>query len=299
MAYLNSLEKSKMYLDSVLELFNRTSLTAALNTASQQYDWMGADELKVLMIKTNGLGDYQKDVGYPQGAIEATWETLKLATDRGVKFLLDRVDNDEVLALTMGRVAEDFTKFRMVPELDAYRFSKYANGAGKKEEHQTLNYENILQTIDGARVYMNSLDVPTDGRFLFVNQNLEGAISNALKRYWGNDAVINTEVKSYNGMQIVYVPNSRFQSMIQLNSGENNEWGYKIPDESLDINFMLMYPKSVVQAAKVNNGKFISADEPATMVDSNIFLFRIYHDAFVIDPLKNGVYVSVKPKAAP
>jgi hypothetical protein len=293
MPYLNSLEKSKMYLDTILELFNRTSLTEPLNSASQQYNWMGADELKVLMIKTNGLGDYQKDIGYPQGSIEATWETMKLVTDRGVKFLLDRVDNDEVLALTMGRVAEDFTKFRMVPELDAYRLAKYANGAGEKVTG-ALTATSLLTAINTAKVHMNCHDVPVDSRILFINQDLELAMSEALNRVFAGESSINTEIKNFNGMRIVYVPSNRFQTKIMLKSGEDSEWGYEADPTSVDINFMLLYPKLVVQAAKVANGKFISADDPGNEIDSHKFLFRIYHDAFVIDPLKDGVYVHTK-----
>jgi len=293
MANLNSLEKSKMYLDTILEVFKRNSLTAPMDSLSQQFDWLGADELRVLKIETNGLGDYQKDVGYPQGAISATWDTMKLATDRGVKFLLDRIDDEETLALTMGRVADNFTKMQMIPELDAYRFSRYANGAGTSVT-ETLNSNNILDALNLAKVHMNTKDVPSDGRLLYVNQDLEIHFLNAVKRVWGSDSAINTEILNYNGMKIVFVPKNRFQTLIQLNSGENNQWGYQADPASKDINFMLIYPQAVVQAAKTAKGKFVSANEPATMIDSDIFMFRIFHDAFVIDRLKDGVYLNVK-----
>jgi hypothetical protein len=93
-------------------------------------------------------------------------------------------------------------------------------------------------------------------------------------------------------MDVIYVPSTRFQTLIELLPGGMNG-GYKAATASKDINFLLMHPKSVVQAAKTARGKFINADENQT-VDSHQFLFRIYHDAYVIEPLKDGVYVCTK-----
>jgi hypothetical protein len=289
--YKNTLEKSKKYLDIILELFVRASITNRLDAESQQFDWMGADELKILKLSTTGLGDYKKDVGYPQGAITAIWEIIKLAQDRGARFLLDRVDNDEVMGLTLGRVAQNFVDYQMAPELDAYRFAQYAAGAGGKGTG-TLNKGNILDAIDTAKSSLNKNSVPKEGRILFVNEDLETAFNGAINRQWSNESAINREVLRYNGMDILFVPPNRFHDEVILNSGEEDKWGYE-PDGK-EINFMLLYPKSIVQARKVSNAKFISADEPANEVDSNKFMFRIYHDAFVLDRYKDGVYVNTK-----
>jgi hypothetical protein len=98
---------------------------------------------------------------------------------------------------------------------------------------------------------------------------------------------------NYNGMDIVYVPNKRFQTLIELNSGENDQWGYTIDSTSKAINFILMQPKCVIQAAKTAKGKFFTPDENQN-ADSHKFMFRIFHDAFVIEKLKDGVYVHTK-----
>lgn len=284
----NNLEKSQKYLDLILELFKKGSLTARLDSESMQYDNSDAKTVKVLTVSTTGLGNYVKDQGYPQGAITTAWIPFELNQDRGAKFLLDRIDDDEVLGLTIGRAAQEFTDFQMIPELDAYRFAKYYDGAGKKVSAD-LNRETILEAFDAAAVHLNSLDVPETSRILYVNQNLELATRAALNRVYANEGTINTRVTNYNGMEIVYVPNKRFQTLIELNSGANDQWGYKIDPASKSINFILMYTRAVVQASKTAKGKFISADENPN-VDSHQFAFRIFHDAFVIDKIKDGVY---------
>jgi hypothetical protein len=291
MAYLNSLEKSQKYLDLVLELFKKGSLTQRLDTECMQYDNLDASVVKALIIKTTGLGNYEKDKGYPQGAITAKWENLVLNTDRGVRFMLDRVDNDEVLALTIGKAAQSFVDYEMTPEMDAYRFVKYCDGAGEKKT-ATLDKDNVLEAIDAADAHLNEKNAPTEGRILFVSQKLETLFNKAVSRTYANEDRINTRIKNYNGMDVIYVPSTRFQTVIQLEPGDT-AWGYKAGAGSKDINFMLMHPKSVVQAAKTARGKFIKADENQT-VDSDEFLFRIFHDAFVIEALADGVYANTK-----
>jgi hypothetical protein len=235
-------------------------------------------------------------VGFPQGSIKTTWIPFELNVDRGVKFLLDRIDNDEVLGLEMGRAAQNFTDYQMIPELDAYRFAKYSEGAGKKET-KLFNGTgaDLLNSIDEAATYMNGLDVPETGRILYVNQDLEIKFRSGVSRMWDNNNVINTRIESYNGLTVLFVPKKRFKTLIELNSGENNEFGFTTPEGAQDINFMIIYPQSVIQASKTAKGKFISADENQR-VDSNEFQFRVYHDSYVIDKVKDGVYVSVKPE---
>ena len=286
----NNLERSQKYLSVIMELFKKGSLTARLDSQSRQIDHSDAKTVKVLHVTTTGMGNYVKDVGYPQGAITTEWLPFELNVDRGAKFLLDRIDDDEVLGLSMGGAARNFTDFHMIPELDAYRFNKYYDGAGKKVT-EVLNNENILTAFDTAATYMNGLNVP-EGRILFVNQNNELALRTALNRVWANDGSINTRITNYNGMEIVYVPDSRFQTVIELLTGENDQWGYKADPASKSINFLLLYPQSVIQANKTSKSKFLSADENPNL-DSHQFAFRIFHDSYVIDLLKDGVYASI------
>jgi len=179
---------------------------------------------------------------------------------------------------------------------------QYAKGAGKivngglygiEDPPSGSNGFSLLMNIDKAATYMNGLNVPETGRILYVNQDLELTLRSALNRMWSNDFAVNTKIESYNGLQIVYVPSKRFNTLIKLNSGASNQWGYTVDDDSKEINFMLMYPRAVIQANKTAKAKFFTADENQT-ADSALFQFRIFHDAFVIDELKDGVYVDVR-----
>ena len=85
--------------------------------------------MKVLKTSTTGLGNYSRSNGYPKGDVTATWESMKLTEERGKEISVDRMDNEESLGMTFGAVTGTFMRDWVIPELDAYRFAKYASTA--------------------------------------------------------------------------------------------------------------------------------------------------------------------------
>ena len=64
---------------------------------------------------------------------------MKFNYDRGRKFSVDAMDNEETAGLAFGKLASEFIRTKAVPEMDAVRFASYAaiNGIGSKTEtHQ-------------------------------------------------------------------------------------------------------------------------------------------------------------------
>jgi hypothetical protein len=180
----------------------------------------------------------------------------------------------------------------MIPEVDSYRFSKFAGAAGTKIT-ATLTKDNILEAFDLAAVTMNNAEVPDDGsRLLFVNQALELEVRKALVRGgFTNEGAINTRIMSYNGMNLVFVPSNRFNTAITLNDGTGDVWGYTPGGDS--INFLLIDPKAVWVVTRAASGKFITAAENQKR-DSNEFMFRICHDAGAINTREIGIYANTE-----
>ena len=83
-----------------------------------------------------GLGDYDRDSGYVDGAITYSFQTMKLTKDRGRRFRLDAIDVDESgFALAAANVASEFQRTKVIPEVDAYRYSTLAELAEVKKEY--------------------------------------------------------------------------------------------------------------------------------------------------------------------
>ncbi|MEG1049645.1 MAG: hypothetical protein RSE24_03800, partial [Oscillospiraceae bacterium] len=152
----NSIELASKFLATVDDIYKVGSMTAVLDSPTQA-DFTGANEVKVLKVSTTGLGDYSRAGGYPKGDVTATWETMKLLEERGKEISVDRLDDEETLGMTFGAVTGTFVRDNVIPELDAYRFSKYASTANVlTAAAANLTKDTILTAIDNAVKEMDS-----------------------------------------------------------------------------------------------------------------------------------------------
>ena len=286
----NSIELASKFLPVIDDIYKAESATTALDT--QTMDFGGVNEVKVLKVSTTGLGDYSRSTGYPKGDVTAGWETMKLTEERGKEISVDRMDNEETLGMVFGAVTGNFMREQVIPELDAYRFAKYAGTAGiSSAAAAALTKDNIISAIDAATAEMDGNEVPQEGRILYVNSDL----NSALARQWSSDGEVNTVLSGYNGMKIIYVPKTRFYTKITLNDG-SSAWGYtKDNTDGKAINFMMVHPSAVVQTKKFSLPKIFTPDENQKM-DAWLFQFRLYHDCFVYDNKKSGIYLHANTK---
>ncbi len=285
----NSLEYAKKFLPIIDDIYKAQSLTEGMDAATQA-DFTGTNEVKVLKVSTTGLGDYSRTDGYPKGDITAAWETMKLTEERGKELSIDRMDDEETLGLVFGKVTGTFLRDHVVPELDAYRFAKYAGTAGiLTTEAAALTKETILAAVDEGVRQMDANEVPAEGRRLYINSDLKPVLNNALQRQWGSDGSVNTVLSGYNNMPIIYVPSTRFYTGITLADG-TTEWGYKKANDAVAINFMILYPEAVLQVKKFALPKIFDPDINQEK-DAWKFQFRLYHDAFVYENKAKGIYL--------
>lgn len=285
----NSLEYAKKFLPLIDDVYKAQSITEGMDAATRA-DFTGTNEVKVLKVSTTGLGDYSRANGYPKGDITAAWETMKLTEERGKELSIDRMDDEETLGLVFGKVTGTFMRDHVVPELDAYRFAKYAGTQGiLTTTGAVLTKETILAAIDEAVKEMDAKEVPAEGRRLYINSDLKPILNNALNRQWGSDSAVNTVLAGYNNMPIIYVPSSRFYTGITLADG-SSEWGFKKATDAAAINFMIVYPEAILQVKKFALPKIF---DPDTNQDKDAwkFQFRLYHDAFVYENKANGIYL--------
>ncbi len=285
----NAMEYAKKFVPIMDGIYKKKSVTAGMDTASQ-VDFSGANEIRVLKVATSGLGDYSREGGYPTGDVTVTWESMALTEERGKEISIDRMDNEEALGQAFGTVVNQFMSEYVVPELDAYRFAKYASATGiRAASAATLTADTILDAIDEASRQMDEDEVPEEGRRLFVSSDLKSVLGSAVQRQWGSDSDVNNVLSGYNGMQVMYVPKSRFYTGIDLNDG-SSAWGFGKATGATGINFMLVYPQSVLQVEKFALPKIFTPDENQTK-DAWKFQYRMYHDAFVYENKAVGVYL--------
>ncbi len=284
----NSLEFAKKFVPVLDDIYKNLSVTQGMD-AGKKLDFTGTNEVNVLKTSTTGLGDYSRTNGYPKGDITANWETLKLTEERGKELSIDRMDNEE-MANVFGIITGQFMRDWVVPEVDAFRFAKYASANGiKKATPAILTKDTIIAEIDEAVRQLNADEVPIAGRVLYINSDLQPILNNAFARSWGSQSVVSTMLTNYNGIPIKYVPPTRFYSEIMLNDG-SEDWGYKKSENGKNINFMLIYPEAILQVVKLTLPKVFTPDENQYK-DMWKFQFRMYHDAFVYENKAKGIYL--------
>ena len=89
-----------------------------------QVKYSGGRDVKIPALSTDGLGDYDRTSGYPRGKVSVTYQTKTMTQDRGIQFLLDRIDVDESGFIANASAAmSTFQSENVIPEVDAYRYS--------------------------------------------------------------------------------------------------------------------------------------------------------------------------------
>lgn len=289
----NNIQLAEKFVPVVDDIYKAASVTQNMDAQTQGVGFEGTKTVKVLKISTTGLGDYSRENGYPKGDVTAEWEAMALSEERGKEISIDRMDDEEALGKVFGAVTGTFVRDHVVPELDAYRFAKYASTEGilSKTETGALTAENIIAAIDAAVMEMDAKEVPAAGRVLYVNSNLKPVLNKALTRHWGSDAAVNTALTEYNGMKIIYVVPTRFYSAVTMNTGADS-WGFTKADGAKALNFMIIYPPAVLQATKLALPKIFSPDENQEK-DAWKFQFRLYHDCFVYENKAFGIFANI------
>lgn len=285
----NTISLFKKPITMLDEVYKNASYTAILDGDSTLVrDGANANEFQIPKMSMQGLGDYdRKDAkGYKDGSIIFEFETKKFNYDRGRKFFVDRMDNEETVGLAFGKLASEFMRTESVPELDAFRFASMAKGAKTSKEEDLATGEALITAITAGINALDEGEVPMNGRYLFVTPTLKSLIDNL-------DTTKSRQI--LDGLTVVKVPQSRFYTAIDLKTGGSGEesGGYTKDATGKDLNFVLVHPTALIQFQKITVPKIFTPDENQGP-DAWMFAFRSYGIADVYDNKKSGIYVSHK-----
>lgn len=272
------------------EVYKRDSLSAILDTANERVNWIGAKTVNVLKLDLNGNANYDRNAGYVPGSATGVWEPLTLTIDRGRSFLLDEMDADEML-LSAGQVLAEHQRVWAIPEEDAYRFAKIASGADASQVVSGALTTGAASAIQTAEAALDDAEVPYEGRILFISPKVYSVLKSDIVRYTENgDPDVNGRVEMYDDMRVIRVPQSRFNTAVTLNAPTTAAAAGGFNATGDDINFMIVHPSAVIQIVKHLVPQIFA---PSQVYTANGFIinYREYHDTFVLDNKKKGIYV--------
>ena len=281
---MNNIELATKFVPMLDAIYKNESLTSILD-APTQADFTNSKTVKIMNVDTSGLGDYSRQDGYAKGTASLTWEDLTLSEDRSAELEVDRMDNEEALGMAFGAISGEFMRVNVGPEIDAYRFAKYAKAEGIGSATGTLaDGTAVIAALRACSTAMDEAEVPAEGRILFITPTLYGLVADL-------DTTKSREVlKSFSS--VIKVPQTRFYSEITLNAG-GDAWGYEKAEGGSDINFLAVAKSAVVQAKKIVLPKIFDPDTNQSK-DAWKFQYRHYHDAFALKKKVKGIYVHKK-----
>ena len=163
----NSIELFKKYVPLLDEVYKLSSLTSDLDGAPElARQGQNANELIIPKIDMSGLANYSRNGGYVDGDVTFTNETVKCNFDRGRMFTVDTLDNMETAMMAFGRLASEFIRTKVTPEIDAFRFATYASisGIGTTTGAALSTGANVITALRDAVNTMDEAEVPATER---------------------------------------------------------------------------------------------------------------------------------------
>jgi len=312
---INTLEYAKIFQTQLDLAAERDALTGWMEANAGQVQYSGGNEVKIPKMTVQGLGNYDRDKGYAQGAVTLSYETMTMTQDRGRKFQLDSMDVDETNFVTAaGAVMGEFQRTKVVPEIDAYRLSAIATKAmnGKHaDEMVEYGYEAkadpsalaVLRHFKTgvakirARGYNGALVAHIDD---LVLMELELELAGRLQNITWSQGGINTTVPAIDGVALIATPSNRLYTAITIYDGKTEgqtDGGYIKGSTAKSINFEIMPSDTPIAVSKQDKMRIFDPNTNQT-ADAWAMDYRRYHDLWVKDNAVDSIYVSIKEAKA-
>ena len=294
----NAITTITKYLPLLDQVYAVASVSSILDTPNALVRET-ADAKTVLIAQTSmsGLGDYSRADGFVSGDLTLTWKPYTFEYDRGRTFQIDAMDDMETMGLAFGSLAGEFVRVMVTPEIDAIRFAKYATNAGTVVNADLTN-KTTISAISAAEVVMEDKEVNLANCVLCVTPTIYSNVKDDTEHFQRTlvpSENPNRNFGEFDGMPVVKVPQRRFYTAVKTLSGKDAEaaGGYEKAEGAKDINFMIIDRASVIQLIK--HGK-IRVFDPDTNQSADAYKvdYRVYHDAWVLNNKKNGIYCHTK-----
>jgi len=301
----NVLEYAKVFQNQLDKQVEAAATSGWMEKNAGRVQYNGGNEVKIPTINMDGLGDYDRNKGFVEGSVTSAYQTKTMTMDRGRTFKLDSMDvNETNFVVEAGAVLGEFQATKVVPELDAYRYSKIAAlaiAAGQAKTGYMPDAETILNQLreDMYKIY----DKAGDGISLVISistlvaQILENSdkISKTLSVGDFKQGEVSLKVKIFDDAPLIRVPSARMKTEYLFKTGGTGqtEGGFTATETAKDINWIIAAQSAPIAVSKTDTVRIFSPDiyqdAHAWKID-----YRKYHDLWIPDNKLKLVFVNTK-----
>ncbi len=303
---MNTLEYAIIFMQELDRLMIQASTSGWMEPNSDMIQYNGGSEVRIATVATDGLGDYDRSKGYPDGAVTLKYKPYTMSQDRGQSFMLDAMDvNETNFIANASNVIGEFQRTHVVPEVDSYRYSRIAQlaiDAKKARGGYGPAEATILKELTNDIVMMQ--DIIGDGIPLVI---IMSAITQAIlsnndkisKRLDVSDFTqggINTKVKSLDGTPIISVPSARLKTKYVFyneKSEGDKKSGFEADPDAKTINWLIVARTAPIAVSKTDTVRIF---DPATNQKAHAWKidYRKYHDLWVMENKKAAIFANIK-----
>lgn len=304
------------------KVYKREAISSVLDGDKDLLKFTGAKTVKIARFASSGLSDYHrpndaadgvfggdghdtsmganKGYGYQQGDASLVWEEFTIACDRGVQLRIELFDDEETDGLAVAAATTEVSRTQVIPEVDAYVFSKLAEFAGTVVSKDispstTLGIGasgNPIYELNAGFLALAEAEVPETDQIIFCSNAFYNAVRNTgeivktlRQTEYGEN--VKFTIGEYEGREIIPVPATRFRTLVKLLNG-----GYGWDANAKNINFIICAKSAVYHVTKYDKVRVFN---PGVVQDFDGYKVnvRIYHDVFVPLNKRPAIYACV------
>lgn len=281
------------------KLFVQSAVTGFLTDNTLRAKFVGAHTVLIPEMELSGLGDYDRQSGFAEGAINVSNTAFELTQDRGRSFMLDAQDEDESgVANLAGQVLGEFVRTKVVPEVDAYCLSKLALATLQENRTEALlegetvethalsllrrliarvrdkvGYDEPLVAFVDQKVFEGLMATPEVTRFVRADDFKKGELTQ--------------RISTVDGVAILPVPKSRMKTQFEFLTDEVG--GFAPADGAMSIGALVMPKKGASLIRKTEKLRTFTPEQNQR-ADAYKFDYRLYYDLIVKNSMKDATY---------
>lgn len=288
------------------KVYKKEAISSMFDAQPGLFQFTGAKTVKIASWQVGGLSDYTRNNevtgvdevnGYKKSTMQLVWHEYTIEQDRGAKIPIEKFDDEETDGLAVGATTTELSRVVIIPEVDAYFFSKvYQEAAaagtgnvvsGSIEENGEVK---PLYALNEGLTYLDNMEIPAENQIIAVSPTFFNALRNSkevtkILSQADFDKDVKFRLTEYEGRKLVVVPPQRFNTEVEL-----HENGFTLKGKPID--FMIMPKDALVHIVKYNKVKVLDGDLAlaASNQDGFVVYARIYHDVFVTRNRRVAIY---------
>lgn len=300
----NNIEKAAVYQKELDEQMTQEAVTGWMDANTNSALYAGGATIKIPKVTLDGLGDYDRANGYPQGSVTLAFETMTMTKDRAKGFDIDAMDAEESgIDALMGKVMSTFQRVHVIPEVDAYRLSSLYAKAAAKEYVNAAGYTPAKSTILGK--LLDDITAVKErvgtGEKLVVHialsawnlLNQSSEIQKQLNPVEFTSGQVRLQLKAIDD-DVVLIPtaSARMKTAYTFHNGSAKS-GFEAAAEAKQMNWIVIGQRAPIAPCKTDKIRLFDPDT-YQKADAWHADYRKYHDLWVPDNMLDLLQANVQ-----